>query len=231
MSMFPILASLAAAGSNPSADPRDVFFARLTALCGSAFEGRIASPPVEADRDFAGKRLLMHVRDCSEDEIRIPFAVGDDRSRTWVLTRQKSGAILLKHDHRHADGTPDRVTRYGGATSNSGSATRQMFPADEQTTSILPAAAANVWWIELVAGEYFSYNLRRMGTDRYFSIKFDLKKETTAPAAPSATTTATRTPGCRCPSTRTRTSASTTAAAWCWVRTAIRIAMTASINR
>ena len=29
----------------------------------------------------------MHVRDCSERELRIPFHVGDDRSRTWVVTR------------------------------------------------------------------------------------------------------------------------------------------------
>lgn len=174
--------SPAAFAQNKTADARAEFWNALQALCGKAFAGTVAAAP-EGDETFKDKPLVMHVRACEKNRVRIPFFVGDDRSRTWVLTRQKSGAILLKHDHRHADGTPDRVTMYGGATSNSGSATRQMFPADEQTTSILPAAAANVWWIELVAGEYFSYNLRRMGTDRYFSIKFDLKKETTEPPA------------------------------------------------
>ena len=64
---------------------------------------------------------------------------------------------------------------YGGWTTSTGMPTRQMFPADQQTVDILPAAAANVWWIEIVDGQYFTYNLRRVGTDRYFSIKFDLK--------------------------------------------------------
>jgi hypothetical protein len=36
----------------------------------------------------------------------------------------------------------------------------------------------------LVAGEYFSYNLRRLGTERYFSIKFDIQKEIKTPDAP-----------------------------------------------
>lgn len=38
-------------------------------------------------------------------------------------------------------------------------------------------------WV-FVPGEYFTYNLRRMGTDRFFSIKFDLTKEAKTPTAP-----------------------------------------------
>lgn len=161
----------------------DTFWAELQKLCGKAFAGTVAAAPAD-DTTFKDKELVMHVRACEKDRIRIPFFVGADRSRTWVLTRQKDGRILLKHDHRHEDGTPDKVTMYGGLTSNSGMPTRQMFPADQQTVDILPAAAANVWWIELVPGKHFSYNLRRMGTERYFSIKFDLKKEVKAPEAP-----------------------------------------------
>lgn len=63
-------------------------------------------------------------------------------------------------------------------------AARQMFSADQQTVDILPAAASNVWWIELVPGEYFSYNLRRIGTERFFSIKFNLTNEIKTPEAP-----------------------------------------------
>ncbi len=73
---------------------------------------------------------------------------------------------------------------YGGWTTNDGAPTRQMFPADRETVDIIPAAASNVWWIELVPGEYFTYNLRRMGTERFFSIKFDLTKEVKIPEAP-----------------------------------------------
>jgi hypothetical protein len=73
---------------------------------------------------------------------------------------------------------------YGGSTTNSGAASRQVFPADEETAKLLPAAAGNVWWIELAPGEYFTYNLRRIGTDRLFTVKFDLTKSVTAPPPP-----------------------------------------------
>jgi hypothetical protein len=163
--------------------PSDIFWTNLQKVCGKAFEGTVAAAPAD-DTTFKGKSLVMHVRSCEKNRIRIPFMVGDDRSRTWVLTRMKNGRIQLKHDHRHEDGKPDKVTMYGGTASNRGSDTRQMFPADDETVDVIAAAAANVWWIDLVAGEYFTYNLRRMGTERYFSIKFDLKKEVTVPEAP-----------------------------------------------
>ena len=59
-----LLAAALAACATPTAfeAPRDRFFGALASLCGKAFEGRIASPPVEADAAFAGKRLAMHVR-------------------------------------------------------------------------------------------------------------------------------------------------------------------------
>lgn len=161
----------------------DTFWTELQKLCDKAFAGTVEHAPAD-DRTFKDKELVMHVRACEKNRIRIPFFVGADKSRTWVLTRQKDGRILLKHDHRHEDGTPDKVTMYGGTTTSSGVATRQMFPADQQTVDVIPAAATNVWWIDLVAGDYFSYNLRRMGSDRYFSIKFDLKREVKAPEAP-----------------------------------------------
>lgn len=160
----------------------EAFWSSLQKLCGKAFAGSVENAPAD-DTVFKDKKLVMHVRACEKNRIRIPFFVGEDKSRTWVLTKQKD-RILLKHDHRHEDGTPDKVTMYGGLTSNFGSSTRQIFPADDETVKIIPAAASNVWWIDLVAGEYFSYNLRRMGTDRFFSIKFDLTKEIETPAAP-----------------------------------------------
>lgn len=159
-----------------------VFWTELQKLCGKAYAGTLVSAP-ENDVDFKGKELVMHVRACEKNLVRIPFFVGADKSRTWVLTKKKD-RILLKHDHRHEDGTPDKVTMYGGLTTNGGAPTRQMFPADQETVDVLPAAASNVWWIELVPGESFTYNLRRMGTERFFSIKFDLKKEVKTPEVP-----------------------------------------------
>ncbi|HYM99258.1 MAG TPA: hypothetical protein VET25_05910 [Aestuariivirgaceae bacterium] len=159
-----------------------VFWGELQKLCGKAFQGAVAAAPAD-DTTFKDKALVMHVRSCEKDRIRIPFVVGEDRSRTWVLTRNES-RILLKHDHRHPDGTSDKVTMYGGLTTNVGMPTRQVFPADQESVTIIPAAATNVWWIELVPGEHFSYNLRRMGSERFISIKFDLKTPVKAPEAP-----------------------------------------------
>ncbi len=162
--------------------PQDTFWEDLQKLCGKAYSGTVAAAPPD-DRTFKDKSLTMHVRSCEPNRIRIPFVVGSDRSRTWVLTREK-GRIELRHDHRHEDGKPDAVTMYGGWTSNIGMPDRQMFPADDQTVKVVPAAAPNVWWIELKPGEHFSYNLRRMGSERYFSIKFDLKRTVEAPETP-----------------------------------------------
>jgi hypothetical protein len=162
--------------------PQDEFWANMLELCGRAYAGEmIYGSPV--DTIFADRDLVMHVRTCSDREIRIPFHVGDDHSRTWVLTRLPDG-LRLKHDHRHEDGTEDEVTQYGGDTRAEGSARQQEFPADEFTAQLVPEAARNVWTIEIVPGQTFSYALRREGTDRRVRIDFDLTSEVETPPAP-----------------------------------------------
>ena len=158
-----------------------LYWASISSLCGKSFKGRIIAGPPN-DTAFAGKELVMHVRKCSDNEIKIPFFVGNDSSRTWVLTKTNTG-ILLKHDHRHHDGSPDKVTMYGGHTSNYGSSTRQIFPADQETADILPAAIGNVWWIDITKNT-FVYNLRRVNTDRLFSVSFDLNQSIQNPGPP-----------------------------------------------
>ena len=125
----------------------------------------------------------MHVRSCEEGRLRIPFFVGDDLSRTWVLTRDEQLLIQLKHDHRHADGSEDAVTQYGGKATNTGSSSTQFFPADSFTAGLLPAAVGNVWWIT-VDETSFTYNLRRLGSATLFSVRFDLTKPIDIPPAP-----------------------------------------------
>ena len=184
-----LLATAALAGcasAEPRSAPQDAFWSSLSALCGKGFEGRIASPPVEADKDFAGKRLVMHVRECSADTIRIPFHVGEDRSRTWVITRT-GGGLRLKHDHRHEDGSEDKLTQYGGDTTNSGTAVRQEFPADQFSKDLflrenIPASTANVWAMEAAPARMFAYELRRPG--RYFRVEFDLTRPVAPPPPP-----------------------------------------------
>jgi len=186
MKWLAVLSCFALAGCvTPAAPTRDAFD-RLAALCGQAFEGRIVSPPVAADASFAGQRLVMHVRDCSPTTIRIPFHVGDDRSRTWVISRIPTG-LRLKHDHRHRDGSEDKVTQYGGDSTTPATATRQEFPADAFTKALLvregnTAGAANVWAVEVHPGRTFAYELRRPG--RFFRVDFDLARPVAAPPPP-----------------------------------------------
>lgn len=128
-----------------------------------------------ADADMASKRLVMHVRDCAPREVRIPFAVGDDTSRTWIVTRTQGG-LRLKHDHRHEDGTKDELSQYGGDTASAGTATRQEFPADDFSKELFrtkgnPASVDNIWAME-ASDALFAYELKR--PQRFFRIEFDL---------------------------------------------------------
>lgn len=163
-------------------EPADAFFAHVAALCGQAFEGEVLVAP-EGDTTFAGERLVMHVRKCTEDVLYIAFHVGNSRSRTWILTRTVEG-LRLKHDHRREDGSADKLTDYGGDTASPGTPYRQEFPADAFTARLLPPAATNVWTLEIIPNETFTYALRREGTDRRFRITFDLTRPIDPPPAP-----------------------------------------------
>jgi hypothetical protein len=158
------------------------FWMSLQALCNRSFAGEVLQAPA-GDTTFVDRELVMHVRECSEHEIKIPFHVGEDRSRTWVLTRTNAG-LRLKHDHRHRDGSEDEITQYGGDTATPGTARQQEFPADAHTASLIPAAATNLWTVEVHPGEAFVYALRREGTDRRFRIRFDLTRPVAPPPAP-----------------------------------------------
>jgi hypothetical protein len=167
---------LSACAGLPSAPaPQDAFFARLTALCGQSFAGRLVTTDA-ADADLAGQPMRMTVRDCSAQEIRIPFQIGEDRSRTWVITRTDTG-LRLKHDHRDPQGQPVGLHWYGGDTVNAGTAGRQEFPVDQESINQFMAGDAavsitNVWAMEVQPGQAFAYELRR--ANRHFRVEFDL---------------------------------------------------------
>ena len=151
----------------------DQFWQKLKEHCGKTYEGTVTSGATAND-GFSGKRLVMHMLSCSEDQLLIPFNVGENRSRTWILTKVKD-RIELKHDHRHEDGTNDAVTMYGGTTTNTGLPGIAVFPADQMTIKTIPTAATNVWWMT-INNTTFTYNLRRIGSDRLFTVTFDITK-------------------------------------------------------
>ncbi|MBA3563984.1 MAG: hypothetical protein H0W33_08245 [Gammaproteobacteria bacterium] len=159
-----------AAGDGSAA--QEAFFANLHELCGQSFAGATEFPE-DPDDPMVGKKLIMSVQSCSEDEIRIPFRVGEDTSRTWLLTLA-DGRLLFKHDHRHPDGTPDEITMYGGRATADGTPDRQSFPADADTVELIPEAATNVWTLEIDSdSRQFTYYLERHDKPRYKAV-FDL---------------------------------------------------------
>lgn len=170
-------------GTAPAA-PADAFFANLKTLCDRAYGGKLVAFNESDTTTFSGDPV-MHVRDCTETEIRIPFHVSENRSRTWIITRTAEG-LRLKHDHRHVDGMPDTLTMYGGDSSgaNSGSAQRQEFPADAESKALFTAnemtvSNDNVWALEVVPGKLFAYELRR--PNRHFRVEFDVSRPVTIP--------------------------------------------------
>jgi len=184
------IAALAPWVARAAETPADAFLAGLARHCGQAFAGRVVAdlpPPPDGDDAFARGPLVMHVRECRDGEIRVPFHVGEDRSRTWVLTRT-AGGLRLKHDHRHADGSEDEVTQYGGDTVGPGTATRQEFPIDAHSRAMfesagLTASLSNTWAVEIEPGRRFLYELSRP-SGRLFQVEFDLTRPVASPPAP-----------------------------------------------
>ena len=185
--LLPAAFVLAGCVSAPPADPRDAFWRALASHCGSAYAGRLVSDEAP-DAAMRGARMTMQVRDCSAVEIRVPFHVQRadgtwDRSRTWIFTRTEHG-IRLKHDHRHADGTPDAVTMYGGDTASAGTARAQDFPVDAESVALFrredrAVSVTNVWRVEVdpagAPGGTFAYQLTREPPNaRFFRVEFDL---------------------------------------------------------
>jgi hypothetical protein len=184
------LFGLVLAGSLPVlAAPADDFVAALRGHCGKAYGGRIITnlPPPTTPDPFEGQPLVMHVRECAGNVLRVPFHVGSDRSRTWVITRTDSG-LRLKHEHRHRDGSADAVTMYGGDSVNAGTARRQAFPVDAESIASfrangLDASLQNTWAIEIEPERRFVYELSRP-SGRLFRVEFDLSQPLAPPPAP-----------------------------------------------
>ena len=162
----------------------DAFFEQIRALCGKAFAGEV-TVDTAGPSSFSEKPLVMYVRKCSDSELQVPFYVGDDASRTWIITKTGSG-LSLKHDHRHEDGSFDDSTMYGGHTIDAGYDHVQSFPADAYSKQLfveqgIPESVGNTWQM-FVYPEKFSYRLIRQG--REFRVDFDLTKSIAAPDAP-----------------------------------------------
>lgn len=162
---------------------QDAYFDNLRAHCGKAYQGKVVMDTPKSE-GFDGQ-LIMHVRKCTDSQLQIPFHVGDNHSRTWIITKTGSG-LSLKHDHRNKDGSHDVSTMYGGHTLDAGWPTVQSFPADQYSKELfvrqgIPQSNGNTWQM-FIYPKTFSYRLVRDG--REFRVDFDLTKPVALPPTP-----------------------------------------------
>ena len=183
--LFILSTSLLLGSCQLSTNPEGVFLVQLRKFCGEAYRGTIVSTDA-IDDGWRKKTITMHVRDCSDDEIKIALHVGEDRSRTWIL-RHEEGRLALRHDHRHHDGTHDAVTLYGGSAETM-TPTRITFPADQSTKDMfdrenISESKSNIWAIDVnLANDLFAYEMVR--PNRNFRIEFDASTPVDAPPTP-----------------------------------------------
>ena len=147
------------------------FFANLSELCGNSYNGDIVYPSSPPD-GFEGQ-LVAHFSNCGDDYINIPFHVGENESRTWILSLTDAG-LLFKHDHRHPDGTPEELTNYGGWAEGGPSSMVQRFPADDETIAMRDNLRSHIWVFE-ISDDFsrLSYSLY-LYENLYFRADFDL---------------------------------------------------------
>ncbi len=157
------------------------FMQALRPYCGQAFAAKIvedSQPSPAWDHP-----LIVHIRDCEDAVIRMPLHVGEDRSRTWVLTLH-GDFIDFQHIHLHEDGSPDAVSPYGGKTIDAGTSTMQSFPADPASQALfiangLDVSVNNVWIIDFPDEHTLRYRLTRPG--RLFEVHADLRQPIAIP--------------------------------------------------
>jgi len=184
--LVPVFLLAACGGGATDSAPEALYFERLSNLCnGEAYAGKLVSDDA-VDADFKSAAMIMGPATCDGLTVRIPFAVDDDRSRTWVITRTQDG-LRLKHDHRHEDGHEDVLTQYGGDSTGDGTAARQDYPVDAETRTLFIAqdievSTQNTWTVEIEPGETFSYQMSR--PERLFRVEFDLTTPVEAPPPP-----------------------------------------------
>src|SRR5690606_40974423 len=92
--LFLLLVSYSKIVSAQEISGSEQFWTKLKSHCGKAYEGELITG---GNDDFAGKKLVMHVRTCEDDTVRIPFFVGEDKSRDRKSTRLNSSHVKISY--------------------------------------------------------------------------------------------------------------------------------------
>lgn len=169
-----------------SDDPQDQWWDNMLMHCGNAYAGSLTLEPPGDDMLEGDELLVVHFRECSEDQIKAPFHIERmdgtwDRSRTWIFTRTESH-IELRHDHRRPDGSPDDTTDYGGFTQTPGTPDQQVFIYTDYD-DYDPAGPQRGWRVEIEPNVRYTYGTFR-GDDWRWRVDFDLTDTVEPPPAP-----------------------------------------------
>lgn len=168
-----ILQFLISCGSHT--DTQREFINHFSNYCGYAYEGSTNFVDLSSGDIFENAKLTMILSDCDEDEVRIPFHVDDDTSRTWIVKMTPQG-LHLSHDHRYPDGTQYDNNFYGGYADSEGSDSIQYFPADHRTIEERLARAANRWAKEIdIDNDKYFYRLY-LNDELRLEAEFDLSQ-------------------------------------------------------
>lgn len=175
-----IIASLMGTSVKAAESNQDKFFDSINAHCGNAFSGSVEDS--SDSTAYNGRKFVLHIRDCSDTQIKMPLHIDDNSSRILVLTKS-DGSIKLQHDHRHADGSPDALTLYGGYSSTNSTANVKDFPESAESIEITKAHAPtrtypSVWSI-ILSSEQITYQVVRPG--RTIKTTFKFTDKVTAP--------------------------------------------------
>ncbi|MDD2550818.1 MAG: hypothetical protein PHD00_12080 [Bacteroidales bacterium] len=151
------------------------FFNHFKTLEGKSFSGKEVFAG-EGVSSWADLELVMTVRECHDTIVYIPFRVGENTSRTWMVIMENGEKLRFRHDHRHEDGTPEDLTMYGGYALDGGTPFKQIFPADEYTCNMLERICDNEWTVEFSEDlSTYSYSLKKDG-NLVIQVDFDLTK-------------------------------------------------------
>ena len=159
----------------------DQFWQNLAHHCGNAYGGEIMQKPEGTDLLDGREFVVVHFRECGDEEMRLPFHVegldGEwNRSRTWVLFHHEDH-FELRHDHRYPDGTEEENTWYGAFTSDVLTGGLTEFIRD------MDATVTTGWRIEIVKDERYTYGTIRDG-EYQWRLDFDLTNPIDPPPAP-----------------------------------------------
>lgn len=161
--------------AQPELQSHELFFSALAEQCGNAYPGGLTLEPPGDDMLTGTELLIVHFRECDENQLKLPFHIelegteDWDRSRTWIFTKHEDG-LEIRHDHRKPDGSDDDVTMYGGYSVEGGSALRYEFKSIPRTEE---TGIFRGWRVEIVPGERYTYGTIR-GEDWSWRIDFDL---------------------------------------------------------